>query len=938
MSLVQCVPVLGERSENASWHRRSISLTSRKADVVAIRSGGAGAGRPMLLERDAPLDALLAAARRAAAGHGSTVLLEGEAGIGKTSLLREFTGCIDPGCRVLWGWCEALFTPRPLGPLQDMVHALDPRVGVLLEQAAAPERLFPALLKALQEATGTTVLVFEDVHWADNATLDLVKYLGRRVPLLRTVVVLSLRSDEIGADHPLPHVLGDLPSGSVNRITLEPLSPGAVTALAEQTGRSSADLYRITEGNPFFVTELLASSDAEPTRVPNSIRDAVWSRLARLNDAERHVLEVMSIVPGSVEPWLIPALLGVEAEALVDRCVARGLLRRDEHGALTFRHELARQATLDRLPPTQQRSLHAKVEAAIAERPAALASALLSRRVHHAAGADDGARVLELAPQAAARAARLGAHREAAAHLATALRHVAEAPPALAAQLHEDWAYEAGLTLLNYDAIIAARHRAIAIWRDLGRIDKVGLNLRLLSRLHWRRGEAEQAEHVANEAVRELESLPPGHELAMAYSTRSQLQMLHYHFDQAIEWGLRATALADQLGEVETRIHALNNVGTSLLFADRDGGRQRMEESLALALEHGFHDHAARAYTNFAEYAVVFKDFALAQRLLAEGIAFASRHDLDSAAQYLLGRQAQLRMEQGRFREAETVADGVMHLERLPLVMHLPALTVLGRVRVRLGDPSGPALLQQALREGQATGEPQRILPVRLAMVEAAWLAEDAGASHEQLAALAAMRIEDFHPWDIGELAVWWQRCRMPTALPMPSTRIPSPRSAELAGDSLAAAKEWSRLGLPYEAALALMQVRGVEAGAALTQALILLEGVEGRAAGALARTLAQRTGIASHLPKPRRGPYAAARRHPLGLTQNEQQVLALIAQGLTNKEVARRLSRSPRTVEHQFSAVLGKLNAANRMEVVLRLRGEPWLLSPADAPHVSEN
>lgn len=892
----------------------------------------------MLLEREAPLDALLASARRAAAGRGCMVLLEGEAGIGKTSVLREFTARVDSGCRVLWGWCEALFTPRPLGPLQDMAHLLDPRVGALLDQDTAPERLFPALLKILQDAEGTTVLVFEDVHWADNATLDLVRYLGRRVPLLRTVVVLSLRSDEIGADHPLPQALGDLPSGSVTRITLEPLSAGAVMALAEQTGRSNADLYRITEGNPFFVTELLASTDAEPTRVPNSVRDAVWSRLARLTEDERHVLEVMSIVPGSVEPWLIPALLGAEAGIVVDRCVARGLLRRDENGSLAFRHELARQATLDRLPPTQQRALHAKVEAAIAERPAALATALLSRQVHHAAGADDGVRVLELAPQAAAHAARLGAHREAAAHLATALRYIDKAPPALAAQVHEDWAYEAGLTLLNYEAIIAARHRAIAIWRELGRIDKVGLNLRWLSRLHWRRGEAEQAEHFANEAVRELESLPPGHELAMAYSTRSQLQMLHYHFDQAIEWGTRAIAIADQLGEVETRIHALNNVATSLLFGDRPGGRPHMEESLVLALEHGFHDHAARAYTNFAEYAVVFKDFALAERLLSEGIAFASRHDLDSAAQYLLGRQAQLRMEQGRFREAETIANGVMNLERLPLVMHLPALTVLGRVRVRLGDASGPALLEQALREGTATGEPQRILPVRLAMVEAAWLVEDVRASHEQLAALAAMRIEDFNPWDIGELATWWRRCQMATALPMPKTRIPSPRAAELRGDPAAAASEWSRLGLPYEVALALMQVRGAGAEAALSQALAILEEIEGRAGAALARALAQRTGIASHLPKPRRGPYAAARRHPAGLTQNEQQVLALIAQGLTNKEVARRLSRSPRTVEHQFSAVLGKLNAANRMEVVLRLRGEPWLLASVDAPQVSQN
>ena len=274
-------------------------------------------------------------------------------------------------------------------------------------------------------------------------------------------------------------------------------------------------------------------------------------------------------------------------------------------------------------------------------------------------------------------------------------------------------------------SVIEARQRAIALWRELGRLDKVGLNLRWLSRLHWYRGEARQAEHYADEAVRELESLPPGPELAMAYSARSQLHMLHDRVDEAIDWGLRAIALAEQLGEIETRVHALNNVGTALLLSGRPGGRERMEESLALALEHGFHEHAARAYTNFAEYAVVFKDFALAERILAEGIAFDTRHDLDAWTHYLVGRQAQLRMEQGRLREAETIARGVMSLERLTLVMHLPALTVLGRVRVRLGEADGPALLQQALNEGLATGEPQRIVPVRLALAEAAWLAED---------------------------------------------------------------------------------------------------------------------------------------------------------------------------------------------------------------------
>ncbi|THK39183.1 LuxR family transcriptional regulator [Ensifer sp. MPMI2T] len=885
----------------------------------------------MLLDREGPLEALLSAVRSAAAGRGSTVLLEGEAGIGKTSLLREFAEHADKGWRVLWGWCEALFTPCPLGPLQDMRQSLDPGVAALLDQAAPPERLFPALLNVLQHAGDAIVLIFEDVHWADNATLDLVKYLGRRISSLPAVLVLSLRSDEIGADHPLTHVLGDLPSASVTRIALEPLSPEAVAVLAEQADRRGADLYRVTEGNPFFITELLASGETEPGRVPDSIRDAVWARLSRLTAGERKVLEVISIVPGSVERWLVRALLGAEAEPLVDECVARGLLRRDSQGALMFRHELARQATLDRLPPSFQRSLHAKVEAAISQRPTAHASALLSRRVHHAAGAEDGARVLELAPQAAAQAARLGAHREAASHLAAALKYVAQATPEQAAQLYEDWAYEAGLALLVYEPVIQAHHRAIEIWRELGRTDKIGPNLCRLSRLHWRRGEGEPAEDYADQAVREMEKLPPGPELAMAYSTRSQFHMLHYRFDEAIDWGLRAIALADQLGEVETRVHALNNVGTALFFADRPGGRERLEESLALALEHGFHDHAVRAYTNFAECAIASQDFALAERLLAEGTALATKHDLDPAAQYLLGRQAQLRMEQGRFREAETIAEGVMNLERLAMVMHLPALTVLGRVRVRLGEPGGLALLQQALQEGLATGELQRIVPVRMGLIEAAWLAEEPGASHEQLTALAAMDLDDFRAWDLGELAVWWQRCGMARALPASTARVPLRRSAELCGDPLAAAKEWERLGLPYEAALALVQVRGAGAGPALARAVTICESLEARPAAALARKQAQRLGVADQLPKVRRGPYGAARRHPLGLTRQEQQVLALMAEGMSNKEAARRLSRSPRTIEHQVSAVLGKFNAANRMEVLLRLRGEPWLLSAGD-------
>ena len=481
--------------------------------------------------------------------------------------------------------------------------------------------------------------------------------------------------------------------------------------------------------------------------------------------------------------------------------------------------------------------------------------------------------------------------------------------------------------------MIEARRRAVVLWRELGRMDKVGLNLRWLSRLHWYRGEAQQAGDYADQAVRELESLPPGPELATAYGVRAQLHMLHDRFDEAIAWGRRAIALAERFGEIETRIHALNTVGIALLNSGRPGGREPMEESLSLALQHGFHEQAARAYTNWGEHAVLFKDFALAERLLAEGIAFDTRHDLDSWTYYLVGRQAQLRLEQGRLREAETIARGVVGLERLTLVMHLPALTVLGKVRLRLGEPDGLTLLEQALQDALATSEPQNIVPVRMALAEAAWLAEDADACRDRLAEIATMDLGNFDPWELGELATWWQRMGMTGPLPVPTMHVPAPRSTELGGAPLAAAAEWSRMGLPYEAALALMQVRGPQAEAALTEAIATLESIGARPAAMLARRMARRQGVADNLPKVRRGPYAAARRHPLGLTQRELQVLSLIAQGVGNREIARRLVRSPRTIEHHVSALLGKLNATNKMEVMLRLRSEPWLLSPAEVP-----
>jgi DNA-binding CsgD family transcriptional regulator/tetratricopeptide (TPR) repeat protein len=883
----------------------------------------------MLVERADQLRALNAALSGAIEGHGRIVILSGEAGIGKTALLREFAAKAPSRAKFCWGGCEALFTPRPLGPLQDMAHVIDPEIAALLEQSAAQDRIFPALLGALQKSPVCHALIFEDVHWADNATLDLIKYLGRRVSILRVLLILTLRSDELSADHPLAQVLGDLPSSQTSRIGLKPLSPSGVEQLAQGAGGSHEGLYEVTCGNPFFVTELLAGGADSGGGIPASVRDAVWSRLSRLSVKERELLEVMSVMPGSIEPELVRRLTSDGADAAMDSCMEKGLLVRDAAGLLLFRHELARKATLERLSPSQQKALHAKVDRAMAGG----GDAMLPRRVHHADGSGDAQRVLALVPAAAAQAARMGAHLQAVAHLAAGLKHVDAATTEQAAQLHEDWAYEAGLAIRIDDSIIAARHKAVTLWRQIGRVDKVGLNLRWLSRLHWYRGEAQQAKEFIDQAAMELEALPPGPELAMTYSARSQWHMLHDRMDEAIIWGKRAIALSEQLGETETRVHALNNVGSALLFSGQGGGEAYLEESLALALQNGFHEQAARAYTNFAEASILFKHFDRAERLLSEGISFDTSHDLDSWTHYLVGRQALLRLEQGRLREAETIARGVMGLEQLTLLMKLPALTVLATVRARLGEEGAPELLARALKDALATGEPQYVTHARFGLIEAAWLADDEAALRAELSEMARMDLDKFDPWEIADFASWWERSGARTPFPLPQADFAPPRKLEERGDYAAAADEWMRLGLPYKAALSLLLDPTGGDGQHLVRAVTILEGLEARPAVAIARRMAKELGVETLLPKPRRGPYSAARSHPLGLTQREIEVLGLISQGYGNQDIAKRLFRSPRTVEHHVSSVLGKMNASGRMDVVLRLRSEPWLLpdvSPA--------
>ena len=206
-----------------------------------------------LLEREAVLAELGALTRSARRGAGRVVLLRGEAGVGKTTVINRFTTGLESGIRALRGWCDPLAAPRPLGPLIDALAGVGQTAAGAI--AAAIESgdtgaLYRRLLSVLRDGSNW-VWVIEDAHWADGATLDLMRFLARRIDSLPLLMVLSYRDDEVGREHPLAVALGDIATcAAVSRITLQPLSRDAVATLTTGSGLNADQLHELTGGNP----------------------------------------------------------------------------------------------------------------------------------------------------------------------------------------------------------------------------------------------------------------------------------------------------------------------------------------------------------------------------------------------------------------------------------------------------------------------------------------------------------------------------------------------------------------------------------------------------------------------------------------------------------------------------------------------------------------
>ena len=351
----------------------------------------------VLIERADFLASLQGLLGEAHGGSGRLVFLGGEAGVGKTTLAAALTDAADAQV-VRRGSCDNVTMAEALGPLVDAL----PEVAEMLDGEAGVSRLrlFRHVRDMLSEPP--TLLVLEDVHWADEATLEVLRFVGRRLGGTRLMILATFRSEEVGSDHPLTVVLGDLAAlPGVIRMQLPALTPTGVRQLLDQTGSAldAGEVYQRTGGNPFYVTEVLAVGSE---RVPATVRDAVLARVSRLSRAGREVLDAAAVLGRRVEINLLAGVSG-QSLAAVDECLRRGALVAD-NDTVAFRHELTRLAVDQSLSPGLRAGIHARALAQLTARE----SADDRRLAHHAAGCGDRAAVLRHAPLAAARAARLG--------------------------------------------------------------------------------------------------------------------------------------------------------------------------------------------------------------------------------------------------------------------------------------------------------------------------------------------------------------------------------------------------------------------------------------------------------------------------------------------------------------------------------------------------
>jgi DNA-binding CsgD family transcriptional regulator/Tfp pilus assembly protein PilF len=852
-----------------------------------------------LVERDGFLTMLRSHFEDVNEGEGRCVFVSGEAGIGKTSLIKAFCNEVKNKCNIYQGICDALFTPRPLAPLYDVLLQLGKSIPESNIDATNRTAFFTNFYQELNDRTEVNLVVFEDIHWADEATLDFIKFFARRISQLKCLFILTYRDTEIHSSHPLRTIMGQLNPDSFTRIELQPLSKQAVGKMAEERGYNGEDVFRITNGNPFYVTEILASYSEG---VPDNIKDSILSVYNKMNEKTKHVWQILSVLPTAFEMNYLDKMDASYLPAVQD-CIDSKILIVDKR-RIFFKHELYRRTIESSLSPLARIALNKKILDLLLE--SFEENDAPERIIHHAKNANEYDLVVKYAPMAAQQAASVGAHIEAARLYLTAIEYYQGNDEDILLQFYESYAYECYLTNQPKEAIIYT-NRALDIWKRKNVIEKIGNSMRLLSRLWWWSGNWHRAENFANEAIEVLESQPSSKAKAMAYSNMAQLKMLTERLDECLFWGEKAIAIATELNDGETLSHALNNVGTvQMTQGSMEKGNELLQQSLAIALKNSYNEHAARAYTNLGCNSVMLKNYKEAEKFFEEGIRYSEERDLDAWSSYMVSWTARLKLETGHWKEAYNIAETLLKNETQTPIIRIIVLVIAATIKMRRGEEDALRQLTDAKTMASQSMEWQRILPVLSAILEYEWITGSMIIDNEFLDAVKTKVVGSHTVYGNGEFVFWLKKARKQK---LPVKKMEENYNTDNPISALKAAAFWERAGSPYQQALTLFETNDENK----RKAIAIVQRLGATAVYERMKFEMRRSGI-RNIP---RGIRKTTQSNPEFLTDRELDVLRLLQEGLHNKEIAARLFISAKTVDHHISAILYKLEVNSRTKAV---------------------
>ena len=774
--------------EAVALRERVLAVPERRSDRPRISE--------TLVERDDELTVLLRTAHAVTrTGRGAVVLVTGEAGSGKSSVTRAFLDRVEGQLLVAAGGCDDLLAPRGLAPFRDMAEAL-PDLARALSAEGHPDDVFPALLRFV--AARPTVLVVEDVHWADDVTLDAIRYLSRRIAGVPAILLLTFRPEDVGATHPLRGILGGLGSSSVRRLELAPLSVDAVRRLGGVDDGEAAEIHRVTHGNPFFVTEVL---DAGVDAIPPTVRDAVLARVGRLPPAARRLVQRLAVVPSRAELWLAEALAGEDPDALAEAERSGVVSAGTDHVA--FRHELARRAIETSLTVGERVRANREVLAGLLQRP----HPEPSRIVHHAEHAVRPDLLARYGPVAADAAQRAGAHRQAAETLRVVLAHAEDLDATVRAVLLTRRAYS--LYVVNdYDAALGVAESAVSLAEDVDDPVVLAEALMVLSRIVLFAGGPVRARAAAGRAVEILEPLGDDArlaaaliELARVHSNLATPGIVAQPSADAVRYAARALELCDRLDRDDLRAQALCYLGSGRLALGDPGGFDDIARAVAVGATDGPRETRVRTYVNAAGSAYRAGRFADARAYVATGLSLAADGEFAAGRYRLRLTSAAVSASEGAWDAAVAELRELVTSPGRPGVMAVLARSLLARVLARRGDPECVAVLAEALDDPSADGDSYVAGPLAVAQLEVGWLTGTLDGVPPLVERAVELAARSGHTAMRGELAGYLRRAGLAATAP---ADVPGPWAPALAGRWADAAVAWEALGERYERAVEL--------------------------------------------------------------------------------------------------------------------------------------